>query len=146
MDKSELILWQYENIKDIYLSSFQRLVTIATLINSGGILLNVTVLSGSNSNLSSYPISLCNFSFFPFKWGLISFILALALNFYILFADLQYLSFELKRTYFALSKQGEITVNSDFERVDKSLWRVGRFSILLMGLGVILSLMPVILT
>lgn len=145
MNKSELILWQYENIKDIYLSSFQRLVTIATLINSGGILLNITVLSGSNTNLSSFAISLCNFSFSPLKWGLISFVLSLALNFYVLFADFQYLRSELKRTYFELSNQEEITVNPDFERVDKSLWRVGRFSILLMGLGVILSLIPVIL-
>lgn len=46
MNKQELILWEYENIKDIFYSAFRRLVTVATLINLGGIILNVTVLSG----------------------------------------------------------------------------------------------------
>ncbi|CAM4411195.1 MAG: hypothetical protein LEGION0403_FIIPPAGN_02687 [Legionella sp.] len=144
MNQEDIIIWQYENIKDLYLASFQRLVTITTLINSGGILLNVTLLSSESTKLFTYIVKICSYSFYPFKWGLISFVIALALNFYILFYDFRYLSTEMKRTYCDLQTKGACSPNPNFENADKRLWLIGRISILFMALGIILSLYPVL--
>lgn len=143
MDKDSII-WQYNNIKDLYLSSFHRLATTAILINSGGILLITTILSGDKKDIYNHILNIACFSFYPLKCGLVFFSIALFLCFLILFLDFYFVSLEFQRICDELQTRGACSTNFPGKKIAKIFWGIGIISLVFMILGAFFSCLTIL--
>jgi len=143
LDNNDYIMFQFANIRELYTSSYQRLVTMATLMNSGGILSIITLLSGDAKDKYNHIFSIACISFYPLKFALMSFSLALFLCFLILFMDFKFNTLEFQRISDELQRIGKYSLNPLSQKINRKQWIRGRISIFFMVLGAFFSLISV---